>query len=74
MSAEYWGFIIALCTLGIVYIVSDMLHEAAREARPAYQWGQKQRKPAKEATWARHELLAAATFLADFCILKAILT
>lgn len=73
MNAEYWGFIIALCTVGILYIVSDMLHESAREMRPAYQWGEKQRKPPKEATWARHDLLAAVTFLADFVILKTVL-
>lgn len=73
MSGEYWGFIIALCTVGIIYLVCDILREESRDNLPAYHWGEKQRHSSQCVIWARHDLLAAAVFLADFVILKTIL-
>jgi hypothetical protein len=77
-SFEFWSFVIALCTVGLVYLLSDIVREAINEAEwdsHKFAWGDRQRRaPAPVAPWARHELLCAAVMLADIAIIKAIVS
>lgn len=55
--------VIALTTIGLIYLLRDLLDEAADEARGPWRQGDKPRRPRAPATWAPHELCASLTFL-----------
>ncbi len=71
---EFWTAVISLCVVGLLFFGRDVLDEAAAadDAR-AWRVGDKPRRPRAPATWARHELLGAATALGVAVALRAMI-
>ena len=71
---EFWGSVIVLCTVGLVYFGRSILDaEAAAENQKPYKWGNAQRKANDEPLWLSHPMLAAATCLTVLFALKVML-
>lgn len=67
MDAEFWGFVIALCTLGVLYFGGEIVREWHKEMRAAYRWGETPRRAPPEVHWAcSHEFLACCVALLLF--------
>jgi hypothetical protein len=71
---EFWGSVIVLCVVGLVYFGRSVLDaEHAAENQKAFKWGDKQRRANDEPMWLSHPMLAAATCLAVLFVLKVML-
>lgn len=73
-NQEFWGAVIVLCTVGLVYFGRAVIDaEMAEERQKPFRWGDGQRRSSEEPLWASHPMLAAATCLAVLLVLKVAL-
>lgn len=75
-NQEFWGAVIVLCTVGLIYfgrLVIDAEFAEEKQVKQPWRWGDKQRRSSEEPLWASHPMLAAATCLAVLLVLKVAL-
>lgn len=67
-SFEFWGFAIAALGGGLVYVLSDIIRDAAREDYRGDPLNIRRPRPAPPATWGDHKNLgiACAVFVLSF--------
>lgn len=71
---EFWGLVIVLCTVGLIYFGRAILDaERAADSVKPYRWGDGQRRATNEPLWLSHPILAAATLLTVFFVLQVAL-
>jgi len=73
---EFWGAVIALCTVGLIYFgraVIDAEFAEEKQEKTPFRWGDKQRRSSVESVMTSHPMLAAATCLAVLFVLKVAL-
>jgi hypothetical protein len=71
---EFWGSVLFLCVVGLIYFGRAILDaEAAAERVKPFKWGDGQRRATNAPLWLSHPMLAAATCLTVLLVLKVAL-
>lgn len=71
---EFWGAIIVLCTVGLIYFGRSILDaERAADSVKPFKWGDGQRRATNEPLWLTHPILAAFTCLVVLLVLRVAL-
>lgn len=53
-SQEFWASVIALCAVGLMFLMQDAARDDSAKNDAPWRWGDSYRRPKKPATWGNH--------------------